>query len=136
MFSNLTQFVGIPLNGVVINLGSSAVVEWDSFSSSSRLCVTSNSASIFSCHIHRLCTLLVTNTTQLNGAPLLAFVLVLLLIVFFPFSCIFPLVCCLRTLQAFLSPQENYGIRGLHVLLPLSHRLSRYIMIYFHFLFV
>ena len=79
---------------------------WASSSSSSCLCVTSNSASIFSCHIHRLCTLLVTNTTQLNGAPLLAFVLVLLLIVFFPFSCIFPLVCCLRTLQAFLSPQE------------------------------
>ena len=56
MFSNLTQLVGVPLNGVIINLGSSAVVEWTSFSSSSHLCVTSNSASIFSCHIRRLCT--------------------------------------------------------------------------------
>ena len=103
MFSNLTQLVGVPLNSVMINLGSSAVVEWASFSSSSCLCVTSNSASIFPCYIRHLCTLLVANTTQLNGAPLLTVVLV----VFFPFSCIFPLVCCLRTLQAFLFPQEN-----------------------------
>ena len=59
---------------------------WASSSSSSCLCVTSNSASIFSCHIRRLCTLLVANTTQLNGAPLLTVVFV----VFFPFSFLFP----------------------------------------------
>ena len=38
MFSNLTQSVGIPLNGVIINLGSFAVVERASFSRCRRLC--------------------------------------------------------------------------------------------------
>ena len=36
MFSNLTQSVGVPLNGVIINLGCFAVVERASFSRSSR----------------------------------------------------------------------------------------------------
>ena len=54
MFSNLTQSMGVPLNGATINLASFAVVERPSFSSSSRLCVACNYASIFSCHIRRL----------------------------------------------------------------------------------
>ena len=55
MFSNLTQSVGIPLNGVIINLGSFALVERASFSRCSSLCVTCNYASISSCHIRRSC---------------------------------------------------------------------------------
>ena len=46
---------GDHLNSVIINLGSFAVVERACFSSSSHLCVASNSASIFSCHIRRSC---------------------------------------------------------------------------------
>ena len=55
MFSNLTQLVGVPFNSVVIDLGCFAVVEPSSFSSSSRLCVACNSASIFSYHIRPSC---------------------------------------------------------------------------------
>ena len=55
MFPNLTQLVGVPLSGVISSLGSFAVVEQASFSSSSRLCVASNSASFVSCHICLSC---------------------------------------------------------------------------------
>ena len=55
MFSNLTQSVGVPFNSVFIDLGSFAVVERSSFSSSSRLCVACKSASIFSYHIRPSC---------------------------------------------------------------------------------
>ena len=102
MFSNLTQSVGVLLNGVIINLGSFSVVERASFSSFSRLCVACNYASIFSCLVRAL---LVGSATQLNGSPLLAAVLVWLQIVFFPF----PLVCYLRTSQAFLCQQEMWS---------------------------
>ena len=106
MFSNLTQSMGVLLNGVIINLASFAVVERASFSSFSRLCVACNYASIFSCLVRAL---LVASATQLNGSPLLAVVLVWLQIVFFPFPCLFPLVCYLRTSQAFLCPQEMWN---------------------------
>ena len=53
MFENRTQSVGVPLNGVILNFGSFAVVERAFFSSSSLLCVISSSASNFSCHICR-----------------------------------------------------------------------------------
>ena len=101
---------GDHLNSVIINLGSFVVVERACFSSSSHLCVASNSASIFSCHIHRSrSSCHKRNSVILNGAPLLAVVLVWFQIVFFPFPCLFPLVCCLRTLQAFLCPQEMWN---------------------------
>ena len=51
----------------------------------------------------------VANATQLNGAPLLAVVLVWLQIVFFPFPRLFPPVCCLRTSLAFLCPREMWN---------------------------
>ena len=127
MFSNLTQSVRVLLNGVIINLGSFAVVERASFSSFSRLCVACNYASIFSCLVRAL---LVASATQLNGSPLLAVVLVWLQIVFFPFPRLFPLVCYLRTSQAFLV-HKKCGMPGFHVLLPLSHWSGRYTMIYF-----
>ena len=50
----------------------------------------------------------IANATQLKGTPLLAVVLVWVLIVF-PLPHLFPLVCCLRTSQAFLCPQEMWN---------------------------
>ena len=50
IFSNLTQSLGVPLNGVIVNLGSFAVVQRASFSTSRRLCVACNSASILYNH--------------------------------------------------------------------------------------
>ena len=104
MFSNLTQSVGVPLNGVIINLGSFAVVERASFSSSSRLCVACNSA--FSPATYVVRALLDANATQLNDASLLV------LFGFKSFSFhffVYLLVCYLKTSQASLCPTEMWN---------------------------
>ena len=74
----------------------------------------------------------IANATQLKGTPLLAVVLVWVLIVF-PFPHLFPLVCSLELRKLFFV-HKKCGIPGLHVVLRLSHRSSRYTMIYFQLL--
>ena len=108
MFSNLTQSVGVHLNDVIINLGS---LLWLNGLLSPVPAVYASPVILhqFSPPTYVARALLVANGTHLNGAPLLAIVLVWLQIVFFPFPRLFPLVCYLRTSQAFLCPQEMWN---------------------------
>lgn len=105
MFSNLTQLVGVPFNSVVMIW---AVLLWSNGLLSPVPAVYASPVILhqFSPTTYALPALLVANAIQLNGAPLLAVVLVWLPIVFFPFSRLFPLVCYLRTSQPFLCPQK------------------------------
>ena len=134
MFSNLTQSVGIPLNGIIINLGSSAVVEWASFSSSSRLCVTSQILRQFSpatwSLVHSSCRKHNSVKRCSSSCCCSCFASNCFISIFLYISS-----CLLfKNFASFSFSTRNNGIPGLHVLLPLSHLLSRYIMIYFHFL--
>ena len=93
---------------VLVNLGSFAVVERASFSSSSRLCVAANSASIFSSHIRCWCSSCRTRNSIQRRSSCHCFCLSTNRFLFISLS--ISLVCCLRTSQAFPCPQEMWSI--------------------------
>ena len=88
------QSVGVPLNGVIINLGSFAIVEGPSFSSSA-FYASPVILHRFSPATYFVRAFLVAST---NSAPLLS----VLVWVFFPCPHLFPPVSYLKTLQASL----------------------------------
>ena len=130
MFSNLTQSMGVPLNGATINLASFAVVERPSFSSSSRLCVACNYASIFSCHIRRLR----SSCRKRNSVKRLSSSRCCSCLASSRFLSIYSSIssCLLfKNFASFFFVHMKCGIPGFHVFLLLSHRSRRYTMIYF-----
>ena len=97
------------------------------------MCHFSDSASIFSCHIVA-CALFFRKHNSVkrcsSSCCCSCFASNCFLSIFLYISS-----CLLfKNFASFSFSTRNNGIPGLHVLLPLSHLLSRYIMIYFHFL--